>query len=147
MHFLLPLVLTALALLPVISPGPPSAVLVRKVIDGVTLEASGVGRVRLLGVAAAPGQEARDRLASLVVLRWVRLEYDAAAPATSARHAAYVVRDDGVLVNAEVVREGLARVTGKPSLARFEELRRAEREAQQLHRGIWAQGVPRLHAR
>ena len=110
--------------------------LVRKVIDGATIETAPAGRVHLLGVTAMAGETARDRLASLVLLRWVRLEYDAAA--AGSRRQAYVVREDGVFVNAEMVRDGLARVVARRTIARLPELQRAEREAQARHVGIWA---------
>jgi len=137
MHFLIALALAAAAV--VQTPGSlqrSDTVLVRKVIDGDTIDVAGVGRVNLLGVAAAAGAVARDRLASLVLQRWVRLEYDA-APAGSGRQA-YVVRDDGVFVNAEMVRDGLARVAGRRAIARLAELQRAEREARARHAGVWA---------
>ena len=114
-------------------------VLVRQVIDGDTIDVATVGRVRLLGLTAPFGRDARDRLASLVLQRWIRLEYDAAAAARSSRRLAYVVRGDGVFVNAALARDGLARVSARPELSRFEELQRAEREAQALRRGMWAQ--------
>jgi endonuclease YncB( thermonuclease family) len=140
MQFLLTLIVLAVA----VSHTPGSLqrsdpLLVRKVIDGETIDVSSVGRVRLLGVTAPFGRDAQERLASLVLLRWIHLEYDAAAPATGSRHAAYVVRDDGVFVNAALVRDGLVRVSARPALLRFDELRRAEREAQALRRGLWAQ--------
>src|SRR2546426_11676172 len=60
------------------------SVVVRAVFDGDTIDVATYGRVRLLGIDApeigrgydtpAPfGREARDRLASLVLHRWVRL--------------------------------------------------------------------------
>jgi micrococcal nuclease len=114
--------------------------LVRRVVDGDTIDVAGLGRVSLLGITAPFGIEARDRLASLVASRWIHLEYDAAAPAS--RRLAYVVRDDGVFVNAEMVRDGLARVSTRGVLSRAAELQRAEREAQALHRGMWVQHMP-----
>src|SRR5690348_9692049 len=62
-------------------------VLVRAVIDGDTIDVATLGRVRLLGIdapeigrgfdTAAPfGREARERLTSLVLHRWVRLEQE-----------------------------------------------------------------------
>ena len=110
--------------------------LVRKVVDGATIDVAPIGRVHLLGLTAFPGTAARDRLASLVLQRWVHLEYDPAAPGS--RRQAYVVRDDGVFVNAEMVRDGLARVAGKGAIARLSELQRAERDAQARRAGLWA---------
>jgi micrococcal nuclease len=122
-------------------------VLVRQVIDGGTIDVGTVGHVRLLGLTAPFGREARDRLASLVLHRWIRLEYDAATGVRRSRRLAYVVRGDGVFVNAALARDGLARVNARPELSRFEELQRAQREAQALRRGMWAQGAPRLRKR
>src|SRR5712691_10103884 len=109
MQILLTLVLTTVAA--ALSPAAPTRsgpVLVRAVIDGDTIDVVSVGRVRLLGIdapevgrgfdTAAPfGQEARDRLATLVLRRWVRLEQDSAGGARDVydRHLAYVMREDG----------------------------------------------------
>ena len=110
--------------------------LVRKVPTGDSIEVTGVGRVRLLGVAEPFGREATDRLASLVLHRWVRLEYDPSRRAATNRQA-YVLREDGVFVNAAIVRDGLARVNARHPLARLPELLAAERDAQRFHRGMW----------
>ena len=123
-------------------------VMVRAVIDGDTIDVATLGRVRLLGIDApeighrydtdAPfGRDARDRLAALVLRHWVRLEQDSPAVDVYNRHLAYVLREDGIFVNAVLVREGLARVSARLPLARLEELRRAEREAQAFRRGMW----------
>jgi len=125
-----------------------SPVLVRSVIDGDTIDVATFGRVRLLGIdapeigrgfdTAAPfGREAKDRLASLVLHHWVRLEQEGAALDSYNRHLAYVVREDGLFVNAALVRDGLARVTARTPLTRLDELKRAEAEAQAFRRGMW----------
>ena len=119
-------------------------VLVRAAIDGNTIDVATVGHVRLLGIdapamargsrSAEPfGTEARDRLAGIVVNRWIRLEHEAGAG-----RGAYVVTEDGVFVNALMVREGLARVSARSSLVRFEELKKAESDAQFSRRGMWS---------
>jgi micrococcal nuclease len=123
-------------------------VLVRAVVDGDTIDVAGVGRVRLLGIdapelgrvydTAAPfAKEARDRLTSLVLHRWVRLEQEAQALDAYNRHLAYVMTEDGQFVNATLVREGLARVTARVQLSRLPELQRAEADAQAFRRGMW----------
>ena len=128
-------------------------VLVRSVIDGDTLDVATIGRVRLLGIDApelgrgfettAPfGREARDRLTSLLLHRWIRLEQDGPAVDTYNRHLAYVHTEDGQFVNALMVREGLARVSVRLPLTRIQELQRAEREAQAACRGMWASAPP-----
>src|SRR5258708_39675870 len=70
--------------------GRSDLVLVRSVIDGDTIVVSTLGRVRLLGIDApeigrgfdtsAPfGREARERLTTLLLHRWVRLEQEGTA--------------------------------------------------------------------
>lgn len=123
-------------------------VLVRAVFDGDTIDVATIGRVRLLGIdapevahtyeTAAPfGKEARERLTSLVLHRWVRLERDGQDRDVYDRHLAYVLTEDGQCVNTVLVREGLARVSVRTPIARLEELQRAEREAQTARRGMW----------
>jgi endonuclease YncB( thermonuclease family) len=160
MQFLLAVCLTAVAATSLTSPAirdPNSVirdvkrsdpVLVRTVIDGDTIDVTTYGRVRLLGVDApevgrgfdtsAPfGKEARDRLTALVLHRWVRLEQEGPATDVYNRHLAYVVTEDGICINVVLVREGLARISARLPLSRLVELRRAEAEAQGLHRGMW----------
>ena len=123
-------------------------VLVRAVIDGDTIDVATVGRVRLLGIDApeigrgfdssAPfGREARERLTALILHRWVRLEQEGAAVDVYNRQLAYVMTEDGMFVNAVLVREGLARISARVPLARLQELQRAESEAQAFRRGMW----------
>jgi micrococcal nuclease len=123
-------------------------VLVRSVIDGDTIDVAAVGRVRLLGIdapeighgydTAAPfGLEARERLTQLVLHRWVRLEQEGAPFDVYNRHLAYVLTEDGIFVNAALVRDGLARVSARLLLTRLPELQRAEADAQAFRRGMW----------
>ena len=122
---------------------PP--VLVQRVIDGDSIEVATIGRVNLLGITAPRSagrsepnplaREAQQRLEGLLVNRWVRLEFENAA-AQSAR-AAYVFLEDGRLVNAWMLREGLARTAGPAGLRRSQELVAAEGEAKSSRRGIW----------
>ena len=132
------------------------SVLVRAVIDGDTIDVSSLGRVRLLGIDApeigrgfdtsAPfGREARERLTSLVLHRWVRLEQEGATIDAYNRHLAYVLTEDGLCVNAALVRDGLARVSARQPLTRLQELQRAEADAQAFRRGMWG-GAPRIPA-
>ena len=130
------------------------AVVVTAVIDGDTITVARFGRIRLLGIdapemgrgfdTAAPfAQEARDRLIEMVFHRWVRLEQDGATFDTYRRRLAYVFREDGVFINAAIVRDGLARVTARAPLARLDELKRAEAEAKSFRRGMWGR-APRV---
>ena len=63
-------------------------------------------------------REARERLTALVLRRWMRLEHQDSANGGDRSHRAYVVRDDGLFVNAVLVREGLARVERHRGLSR-----------------------------
>jgi micrococcal nuclease len=130
------------------APTVSNSLLVTQVVDGGTIEVQSIGRVHLLGIAAprverragasAPlGLEARDRLSSLVAGRWVKLEFDRGRQAGTTGRSAYVLLDDGTFVNAVLVREGLARLAGYPSLRRYAELQRAQEEAKRLERGLW----------
>ena len=145
MQFLLVLVVSAIA---AASFQRSESLLVRAVIDGNTIDVVTFGRVRLLGIDApkigrgfdrsAPlALEAREKLGSLVLNHWVRLEHEARNVDPRSRVSAYVVREDGLFVNAALVREGLARVRTRPRLTRLAELERAEREARSFRRGLW----------
>ena len=126
-----------------------SSVLVRRVIDGDTIEIASLGRVQLLGVDAQEignrtqtspplAREAQQRLEGLLANRWVRLEYENGFRATSsAGRSAYVFLEDGRFVNEWLVREGLARVSARQPLRRLRELKEAEAAARASHRGIW----------
>lgn len=151
MQFLIARALTAVVAIQTPSVGTvtrSSPVVVRAVLDGDTIDVATVGRVRLLGIDApeigrrydtpAPfAYEARERLVALVLRRWVRLEREGPGRDIYSRHLAYVVREDGVFVNAALVRDGLARVNARLPLSRLEELKRAESEAQTFRRGMW----------
>jgi micrococcal nuclease len=130
--------------------------LVTHVFDGDTFDAAGVGRVRLLGIDApelggrferpAPfAVEARERLHTLVLRRWVRLECDGLRRDAYSRGLAYVFVAGRVLVNVELVRQGLARVSTRTRLRYSDALRQAEEEAQTRRRGMWGER-PRLPA-
>src|SRR4051812_45107727 len=132
------------------------AVLVRRVVDGDTIDVATIGRVRLLGIDApeigrgydtsAPfGREARQRLTSLVLHRWVRLEQEGQRLDAYNRHLAYVLTEDGQFVNALLVRDGLARVSARVPLTRLAELKRAEADAQAFRRGMWG-SAPQIPA-
>jgi len=131
--------------------------LITRVVDGDTVDAAGVGRVRLLGIDApelggafeqpAPfAVEARERLQSLVLHRWVRLRCDGELHDAYGRRLFNVFLETGMFVNAALVREGLARVSARRRLQRWEDLRHAEERAQSDRRGMWGQR-PRVPAR
>jgi endonuclease YncB( thermonuclease family) len=145
--------LAAVAAIQILQPATRSEpVLVTTVFDGDTVDIRGVGHVRLLGIdapeighgfdTAAPyGRAARERLADLVLHRWVRLEYEGPRDDMYGRRLAYVLLEDGTVINAVMLREGLARISARVPLSRLDELRRAEADAMAFHRGMW-QNVP-----
>ncbi len=122
--------------------------LVTRVIDGDTIDVAGLGRVRLLGIDApelggpferpAPfAVEAREEMQALVLHRWARFECDGERDDAYGRRLAYVILETGEFVNARIVRDGLARVSARRRLQRWDELRRAEEEAQRRRSGMW----------
>ena len=128
------------------------AFLVRRVIDGDTIEIATLGRVSLLGIDAPElarnpelstpiARQAQQRLSGLLLNRWVRLEYEADRPTRSAR-SAYVFTEDGRFVNEWLVAEGLARVVPRRGLSRMALLAQAEKEARSSRRGIWSNQPP-----
>ena len=120
------------------------SVLVRAVIGGDTIDVTQFGHVRLLGIQidAAFATAARDRLSSLALHRWVRLETEHESGQRK-RRVALVVTGDDVCVNIELVREGLARVNARTALVRLNEFQQAEAEAQRLGKGMWGYTRPR----
>jgi len=124
---------------------------VARVIDGDTLDLAGGARVRVLGIDA-PEMEKREEgkpaeflahkskavLADLTLNRKVRLEYDQLHYDHYGRLLAYLFLPDQTFVNAELVRQGLARVYfHNPNCRYREELLAAQREALEAKRGIW----------
>ena len=123
----------------------PDVVAVRRVVDGNTITVALYGRVRLAGIRSATssrrggdgerlGRQARERLDGLVGHHFVRLEF----PSAVTRAAAYAFLQDGTFVNALLVGEGLARVSGHPPGARGEELLLAQEQAREARLGIWS---------
>jgi micrococcal nuclease len=160
MQILITVAMAAVAAIQTSSPGArvmrSESVLVRSVIDGDTIAVATVGRVRLLGIDApeigrgfdtsAPfAREARERLTQLVLHRWVRLEQEGATLDVYNRHLAYVMTEDGLCVNAALLRDGLARVSARLPLTRLAELQRAEADARAFRRGMWG-SAPQIAA-
>ena len=131
--------------------GPPQTALVVRVIDGDTLVLAGGARVRVLGIDAPEmerdGQpadflahKAKAALAELTLNRTIALEYDRLRYDHYGRLLAYLLLPDHTLVNAELVRQGLARVYFiAPNLRYREVLLAAQQEAIEAQRGVWQQ--------
>jgi micrococcal nuclease len=101
----------------------------------VAIDAPEIGRG--YDTSAPFGREARERLTTLLLHRWVRLEQEGAALDVYHRRLAYVMTEDGQFINALLVREGLARVSARVPLTRLHELQQAEAQAQAFRRGMW----------
>ena len=144
---------------PAPTPAPATAtlpagvdVVVRKVVDGDTIDVSGGERVRLIGVdtpeSVAPdrpvgcfGREASRFTASLVPPGTpVRLVGDVEQRDRFGRLLAYVYRQaDGLFVNAELLRQGYAQLlTIPPNIAHTDELSAIARRAREGSQGLWA---------
>jgi micrococcal nuclease len=127
----------------------PQEALVVQVIDGDTLVLAGGIKVRILGIdapeMARDGQpadflahQAKATLTGLTLNRKIGLEYDRLRYDRYGRLLAYVYLPDHTLVNAELVRRGLARVYSHPPNWRHRKtLLAAQVEAIQAQRGIW----------
>jgi len=145
-------VLVLLCLIAVFAEEPPNpsfATLeakVYKVFDGDTIALKGGERVRLLGIdtpeiGEAFSAEAKRFTRNLVRYQTVRLEFDVRERDTYSRLLAfvYVETDDGwVMVNAELVRAGLARLLFIPPNGRYEDyFEQVLHEAMIRHKGMW----------
>ncbi len=129
--------------------GPLQQAQVIQVIDGDTLVLAGGKRVRLLGIDA-PEMEKEGRpaeflahkskawLADLTQGKVVRLEYDQLRYDHYGRLLAYIFLGDNTLVNAALLRQGLAHVYFHPPNVRYREsLLAAQTEAMDARRGLW----------
>ena len=132
---------------------PPLAALVVRIVDGDTLVLAGGAKVRVLGLDAPEmerdGQpaeflahKAKAVLADLTLNKTIALEYDRLRYDHYGRLLAYLWLPDHTLVNAELVRQGLARVYFiTPNLRYQKILLTAQQEAIQAQRGVWQQAL------
>ncbi len=125
---------------------PPDTALVIEVIDGDTITIAGGYRVRYIGIDTpevypdleAFGTEAWQANRRLVEGKEVRLERDVSETDKYGRLLRYVWVDD-ILVEAELVRQGLARAKAYPPDTRYQDyLEQVEAEAREAGRGMWA---------
>ncbi len=141
------LLLIILLLLPLYAcSSPPDTATVTRVIDGDTITIEGGYRVRYIGIDApetypdleAFGIEAREANRKLVEGKEVRLERDVSETDKYGRLLRYVWVDD-ILVEAELVRLGLARSKAYPPDTKYQDLlEEMEAEARGAGRGMWA---------
>ncbi len=127
---------------------------VSKVIDGDTIQLSNGWRIRYLGIDTPEirkkvmgewvydpqlfALEAKKYNSDLVSGRKVRLEFDVEKKDKYSRWLAYVYVDD-VMVNAELLKEGLARVLIIPPNGKYADIFKNLRiKAQKSKIGIWS---------
>ena len=119
---------------------------VTQVIDGDTITIEGGYKVRYIGIDTpeiypkleAYGMEALKANRELVEGKEVRLERDVSETDKYGRLLRYVYVDD-ILVEAELVRQGLAEAKAYPPDIKYQDhLEKLEAEARQAGRGIWA---------
>ena len=125
---------------------PPATARVTEVIDGDTIVVEGGYRVRYIGIdtpevhpeVEAFGIEAWQANRRLVEGKEVRLERDVSETDKYGRLLRYVYVDN-VLVNAELVKQGLARAKVYPPDTKYQgHLEEMEAEARNAGRGMWA---------
>ena len=125
---------------------PPDTARVTRVIDGDTITIAGGYKVRYIGIdtpevyprVEAFGIEAWQANRELVEGKEVRLERDVTETDRYGRLLRYVYIDD-ILVNAELVRLGLARSKAYPPDTKYQDLlEEMEAEAREAGRGMWA---------
>ncbi len=126
---------------------PPESARVTRVIDGDTIAIEGGYRVRYIGIdtpeihpeTEAFGIEAWQANRQLVEGKLVRLERDISETDKYNRLLRYVYVDD-TMVNAELVRQGLAQVKAYPPDTKYQDyLEALEAEAKSEGRGMWAE--------
>jgi len=123
--------------------------LVKRVIDGDTIELDNGIKVRYIGIDTPEtkhprkpvqyfGKEASEANKKLVEGKKVRLEYDIQQHDKYGRTLAYVYLTDGTFVNAWLVENGYARVSTYPPNVKYQDkFRELERKAREEQKGLW----------
>lgn len=129
----------------------PKTGVVVKVLDGDTVVLKEGFTVRYLGVDAPEmdhtsrrhdcyALQAYERNRAMVLGRSVRLSYDRHLRDDYGRLLAYVTTADGLFVNAQLIREGLAYVfRGSEGFSKFDEFVALQRQAVRERRGLHGQ--------
>jgi micrococcal nuclease len=120
-------------------PGDTLSVLVLWVVDGTTIQVDldgGHERVRYRGIEPI-GQPATEANQRLVQGQQVGLELDDPLRDGEGRLLAYIYAG-GLMVNAELVHQGYARVSTLPPNGKYAHwFQQLQREAQEAKRGLW----------
>ena len=123
--------------------------IVQRVVDGDTVVLSSGERIRYIGMdtpelhhprkpVEAYGREAMEFNRRLVEGKKVRLEFDVERHDRYGRVLAYVYLPEGTFVNAELVRQGYARLLTIPPNVKYADLFvKLQKEAKEARRGLW----------
>lgn len=139
-----------------------SKILVTGIVDGDTLRLENGEKVRLIGVDTpesrqnaklkrdlkktnkdvetiiAMGKEATKFTKSLVLRKYVRLEFDVEKKDHYNRLLAYVYLPDGRMLNAEIVKAGYAQILTVPPNVKYHDLfLKLQQEARDSNLGLW----------
>ncbi len=132
------------------SPSTEEWQIVKRAIDGDTIELESGEKVRYIGVNAPEsvkpnwpvecfGHEASAYDKQLVEGKRVRLTKDVSDRDKYGRLLRFVYLEDGTFVNDQLVREGYAFVsTFPPDVAKADEFKQAQAEARTAQRGLWS---------
>jgi len=136
-----------------LTPGPIAQVV--DIVDGdtvvITPEIDGAREIRLVGIQAPKiplgrknfkawpyGETAKEALAELVLNQPVSLYFGGEAMDRHGRLLAHLQRHDGLWIQGELLRQGMARVYSFPdNRAVVDQMLIAEQTARDLRRGIW----------
>ena len=122
---------------------------VARVVDGDTVILERIGRARLIGVDTPEtvdprspvqrfGKEASEFTTRLVSGRPVRVGYDWNRKDRYQRTLVYLYLADGTFVNAEIIKQGFGFAYTRYPFKYLDDFTRAEREAREAMRGLWA---------
>ncbi len=129
---------------------PDRTFLVKKVVDGDTIELENGQKVRYIGIDTPEtvdprkvvqcfGIEASDKNKELVEGEEVRLERDISDTDKFGRLLRYVFVGDGTFVNLVLVKEGYAKSSSYPPDVKYQELlKKGEIEAREKGVGLWS---------
>jgi micrococcal nuclease len=133
----------------------PEKFLVKKIIDGDTIELDNGQKVRYIGIDTPEtvdprktvqclGKEASNKNKELVEGKWVRMEKDVSETDRYKRLLRFIYISDGndpskeIFVNDYLVRQGFAHAVTYPPDTKYSDLfREAEKEARENNRGLW----------
>lgn len=123
--------------------------IVTRVIDGDTIVIDGNKKIRLIGIdtpetvhSSKPvefyGKEASKFTKQMIEGKKIRLEYDVQRTDRYRRTLAYVYLEDGTFLNAELVKQGYAKISTYPSNVKYVDLfLKLQQDARENNRGLW----------